>query len=172
MHGRSGTPSNMLLWAYPSHNPNSISNSSAVFAGFMAQCHRARLACALGSPLKISSSQRGSGPNLIDGSLSPQVHNPNSIWIGSTVFAQLMTVSLIRHVLRHVLSPKNCPYASRASGPYLIHASLSPFESLIQMTSRSVQPFLHTHRRVSSAILRHALPPQKTAPSHGGPGSI
>jgi len=38
---------------------------------------------------------RGSGSHLIDASLGPpRVHNPNCIWSGSAIFAQIRAVSL------------------------------------------------------------------------------
>ena len=51
----------------------------------------------------------------------------------------------------HVLSPNNCPLHGQ-SGPRLIHASLGSPESITQMASRSVQPFLHRSSQ-SVAIL-------------------
>jgi len=53
-------------------------------------------------------------------------------------------------------TPNNCPFAW-VSGPHLIHASLGPAESITQMSSGSIQSFLHSPQQ-SVAILYNGLP--------------
>ena len=72
------------IWA---DKPNGISVGSAVFAQMTAdgaECHYT-LQWDAPFPLKIAPSRGEFGPNLIHGSLGPQVLNPNGISIGPAV---------------------------------------------------------------------------------------
>ena len=70
------------------HNPNSISIGSAMFAQLTVECHRA---CpGMSFPLKIADSHAAIWTQSYTWFLEPiSAHNPNSISIGSAVFAQL-----------------------------------------------------------------------------------
>ena len=72
-------------------------------------------------------------------------------------------------VVGHALSPNNCPFAW-VCGPHLIHASLGPAEFITQMSSRSIQSFLHSPQQ-SVAMLYNGLPlPPQNCPFCGGCG--
>jgi len=75
--------------------------------------------------------------------LSPTwVHNPNGKSIGSTIFAQPM--AKCRQACPGMSFPLIIATSHWESGTHLIHASLSPPESITKMTSRLVQPLLHS----------------------------
>ena len=134
------TPSNTwFLGSTRLSIPNSISIGSAIFAQLMAEC-RYTLQWAASFPLKITSSHGGSGRHLTRFLGPILAHNPNGIVIGSAVFAQMTTVSLY-FTMGHTFPLK----IARPMGdlePHLIHGSLSPPESSIKTSSRSVQPLL------------------------------
>ena len=65
---------------------------------------------------------------------------PNSISIGSAVFAELTTE---RPYMGHPF-PSKLPISMGRSEPHRIHDSLGPSEPSTQTASRLVQPFLHS----------------------------
>ena len=135
------------------HNPNGILIGLAIFAqlaAVLSGTHRHVL-----SPENCSIAW-GSRPHLIHGSSSPQ---PKQISIVSAVFAQLTAVSLV--IPGHVLSPKNCLFAWGSGPSFNTIPSVHP--SLIQMASRSVQPFLHSAQQTVS-ILHNGRPFRPTLP--------
>jgi len=86
-----------------------------------------------------------------------RVHNPNGKLIGSAIFAEL-TAECRRAWLGTsfpiIIAPRH-----GVAGSHLIHASLGPPESLTQMASQLVQPFLQSSRQ-SVIMSGHALPRQ------------
>jgi len=67
---------------------------------------------------------------------------------------------------RHIISPKNCPFAWGDLDPHLIHGSLGPPESKSKTASWLVQPFLHSSRH-RVAIYGTPIFPIKIDLSHG-----
>jgi len=96
-------------------------------------------------PLKLPLHTGWSGPPSNTWFPEPtQAHNPNGIWIGPAVFAQITAVSLYFTML-HPFPPPNCPFPWGDADSHLVHGSLGPLESSTQTISRSVQPFLQAH---------------------------
>ena len=91
--GRSGSPSNSwFLGLIRANNPNGISTSSAIFAQITAECPHT-LQWVAPFPLKIAPSHRGIlTPSNIWFPWPTRVLNPNTISIGSAIFAGLSSV--------------------------------------------------------------------------------
>ena len=103
---------------------------------------------------KLPLRMRRSEPNLTWFLGPTRVQIPNSISIGSAVFAQFTAER--PYILQWTaLSPQNCPF-SWGSGPHLIHDSLGQSE-----------PTSQAHGRVSLYFIMGSPSPQN-APSHGG----
>ena len=102
---------------------------------------------------------RQCAPHLIHAPLGPpesKIQIPNGVSIGSAVFAQL-TAECPYTVQWSAHSPSKLALPMWDLDLHLIHGSLGPPQSLTQMASRSVQPFLqgsllwHTDRRTNHA---------------------
>jgi len=84
-----------------------------------------------------------SGPPSNTWFLGPiRAHNPNGIFFGSTVFAQMTVEYPYTLQWDACFPPKNLPFPMWGSGPHLIHGSLEPPESSTQMASGWFSRFL------------------------------
>jgi len=105
----------------------------------------------------------GSGPWYNACFLGPtRVHNPNDIWISSTIFAQL--TSGCRRLCRGMPFPvKIFPFCGEVWIPIRLRGSLRP-HATTETVSRSVQPFLHSSRQTVHIYFTMVIPFPKNCP--------
>ena len=129
-----------LMWFLGStrrSTPNDILVGSAIFAQLPADSPYTLQWAPYFSKLPIPVGAME--PHLIHEYLGPccmQAHNPNSIFIGSVIFAQFPQ-SYLYFTMGCSLTPEIAP-SCWGCGPHLIRGSLGPPESSTQMTSRSI----------------------------------
>ena len=98
-----------------------------------------------------------------------RVHVLSGISMGSIVFAQLTVKSPYTLQWATSFSPQNCPFAwGVLSGPPSNNASLGPPESITQMASWSVEPFLHSSWNTAPLFYNWSPIPLSKLPPHRG----
>jgi len=117
-------------------------------------------------------------PHLTNASMDPsRVHNPNSISIGSAVFAQLTAYSpcnkpnQTKQGITHAPSPLKIAPLQGDQGPHLIYDSFHPPRVHTHTASQSVQPFFSTADGIQSLHFTTGRPfPSLTCSFAGRPG--